>query len=160
MGVMVYCDFFFFKQKTAYEMRISDWSSDVCSSDLRPGTAFTTGHDRASNRRSVFVRGTLKFEPSSAFDARLKLSYNSQTQDNPSDIKQKIVCPYGQSQVASTVAALGGNPALKPLLAIDDCRPNKHFTHGTLPQNVAALANGGLSTSNDLGTTSIFLGSL
>src|SRR3546814_3932947 len=29
---MIY--FFFFKQKTAYEMRISDWSSDVCSSDL------------------------------------------------------------------------------------------------------------------------------
>src|SRR3546814_10460471 len=28
------CVFFFFKQKTAYEMRISDWSSDVCSSDL------------------------------------------------------------------------------------------------------------------------------
>src|SRR3546814_8772986 len=31
----MYC-FFFFKQKTAYEMRISDWSSDVCSSDLLP----------------------------------------------------------------------------------------------------------------------------
>src|SRR3546814_1981354 len=30
----VLCGFFFFKQKTAYEMRISDWSSDVCSSDL------------------------------------------------------------------------------------------------------------------------------
>src|SRR3546814_1996679 len=29
------CSFFFFKQKTAYDMRISDWSSDVCSSDLR-----------------------------------------------------------------------------------------------------------------------------
>src|SRR3546814_19732625 len=29
------CRLFFFKQKTAYEMRISDWSSDVCSSDLR-----------------------------------------------------------------------------------------------------------------------------
>src|SRR3546814_6982533 len=29
--------FFFFKQKTAYEMRISDWSSDVCSSDLDMG---------------------------------------------------------------------------------------------------------------------------
>src|SRR3546814_7578281 len=28
------CVFFFFKQKTAYELRISDWSSDVCSSDL------------------------------------------------------------------------------------------------------------------------------
>src|SRR3546814_1008482 len=32
--------FFFFKQKTAYEMRISDWSSDVCSSDLNYGRAF------------------------------------------------------------------------------------------------------------------------
>src|SRR3546814_1476650 len=30
-----FCLFFFFKQKTAYEMRISDWSSDVCSSDLK-----------------------------------------------------------------------------------------------------------------------------
>src|SRR3546814_5075786 len=30
---LIWC-FFFFKQKTAYEMRISDWSSDVCSSDL------------------------------------------------------------------------------------------------------------------------------
>src|SRR3546814_16724268 len=33
---MFCCVFFFFKQKTAYEMRISDWSSDVCSSDLAP----------------------------------------------------------------------------------------------------------------------------
>src|SRR3546814_4291925 len=31
---VVVCVFFFFKQKTAYDMRISDWSSDVCSSDL------------------------------------------------------------------------------------------------------------------------------
>src|SRR3546814_6895750 len=44
MGVCVECTYctddsysylFFFKQKTAYDMRISDWSSDVCSSDLR-----------------------------------------------------------------------------------------------------------------------------
>src|SRR3546814_2637854 len=34
---------FFFKQKTAYEMRISDWSSDVCSSDLMRA-AFTQAH--------------------------------------------------------------------------------------------------------------------
>src|SRR3546814_2697597 len=35
MGFMSFVyDVFFFKQKTAYEMRISDWSSDVCSSDL------------------------------------------------------------------------------------------------------------------------------
>src|SRR3546814_15987129 len=44
MSVWVYCVcwiilFFFFKQKTAYEMRISDWSSDVCSSDLSTDVA-------------------------------------------------------------------------------------------------------------------------
>src|SRR3546814_3796580 len=46
LSLALLCDFFFVKQKTAYEMRISDWSSDVCSSDLsevaRPGD----GHDR------------------------------------------------------------------------------------------------------------------
>src|SRR3546814_3400370 len=35
-----YVHFFFFKQKTAYEMRISDWSSDVCSSDLMGAWTF------------------------------------------------------------------------------------------------------------------------
>src|SRR3546814_2884182 len=34
MHLVFFIVFFFFKQKTAYEMRISDWSSDVCSSDL------------------------------------------------------------------------------------------------------------------------------
>src|SRR3546814_3837255 len=34
LPVVSLCCFLFFKQKTAYEMRISDWSSDVCSSDL------------------------------------------------------------------------------------------------------------------------------
>src|SRR3546814_3266000 len=38
--------FFFFKQKTAYEMRISDWSSDVCSSDL-PGRCRSAATSRA-----------------------------------------------------------------------------------------------------------------
>src|SRR3546814_6748937 len=37
--------FFFFKQKTAYEMRISDWSSDVCSSDLMFEHRATEGAD-------------------------------------------------------------------------------------------------------------------
>src|SRR3546814_8618582 len=44
--------FFFFKQKTAYEMRISDWSSDVCSSDLfrhrRPSSAAGCRYSTAS----------------------------------------------------------------------------------------------------------------
>src|SRR3546814_8859031 len=42
--------FFFFKQKTAYEMRISDWSSDVCSSDL---AGFESGHAYGKSLRTV-----------------------------------------------------------------------------------------------------------
>src|SRR3546814_9066144 len=42
MYLYILFDLFFFKQKTAYEMRISDWSSDVCSSDL----AIRIGHAR------------------------------------------------------------------------------------------------------------------
>src|SRR3546814_1385305 len=43
--------FFFFKQKTAYEMRISDWSSDVCSSDLQDGSgqSCSPGDGRGGN---------------------------------------------------------------------------------------------------------------
>src|SRR3546814_7959048 len=56
--------FFFFKQKTAYEMRISDWSSDVCSSDLP--------HDAGARRkcaredgicREEYDRGAVALEP-------------------------------------------------------------------------------------------------
>src|SRR3546814_2062721 len=42
LGYIVSFLFFFFKQKTAYEMRISDWSSDVCSSDLAFSQALDT----------------------------------------------------------------------------------------------------------------------
>src|SRR3546814_7502552 len=46
---------FFFKQKTAYEMRISDWSSDVCSSDLRNrGVAQVQAAERC-NRRGKYA---------------------------------------------------------------------------------------------------------
>src|SRR3546814_2372343 len=47
------CVFFFVKQKTAYEMRISDWSSDVCSSDLQRGSArFGLQHAVQSGQRN------------------------------------------------------------------------------------------------------------
>src|SRR3546814_990878 len=48
----VLCCFFFFKQKTAYEMRISDWSSDVCSSDL---TQSGWGNDALVEQTGTYV---------------------------------------------------------------------------------------------------------
>src|SRR3546814_7195342 len=44
---------FFFKQKTAYEMRISDWSSDVCSSDLEPAQCRTQRRGAARRDRRL-----------------------------------------------------------------------------------------------------------
>src|SRR3546814_631048 len=46
--------FFFFEQKTAYEMRISDWSSDVCSSDLLSGRIRVPG-DKSISHRSIML---------------------------------------------------------------------------------------------------------
>src|SRR3546814_2324700 len=62
--VLFFC-IFFFKQKTAYEMRISDWSSDVCSSDLTGSPAAAAGGGEAcvaiwcvpSSPRQVFPAG-------------------------------------------------------------------------------------------------------
>src|SRR3546814_9576416 len=53
-GVLIVM-FFFFKQKTAYEMRISDWSSDVCSSDLNLDTSLL----RESNEEAGLVPSDL-----------------------------------------------------------------------------------------------------
>src|SRR3546814_14031083 len=67
--------FFFFKQKTAYEMRISDWSSDVCSSDLdhQRKRQVTTNYRRSSamarttlfdkSRRSSVIRQPVGSRP-------------------------------------------------------------------------------------------------
>src|SRR3546814_7242509 len=54
--LVMFCLFFLFKQKTAYEMRISDWSSDVCSSDLngRPHPVRqVVGHRGQDRRRRI-----------------------------------------------------------------------------------------------------------
>src|SRR3546814_3624341 len=72
------CEFFFFKQKTAYEMRISDWSSDVCSPDLQddagrstilfklaPG-AVVPSHEHTALEMTYMLEGTLVDDEGSA----------------------------------------------------------------------------------------------
>src|SRR3546814_5329127 len=54
--------FFFFKQKTAYEMRISDWSSDVCSSDLLDALyTRMTGYSESGNAMHLDVESSNEF---------------------------------------------------------------------------------------------------
>src|SRR3546814_3727548 len=79
--------FFFFKQKTAYEMRISDWSSDVCSSDLHivaSAPVLFIGHERqkvAENKtlwkdNLVGERGFEPPAPASRRQCSTRLSYS------------------------------------------------------------------------------------
>src|SRR3546814_7053153 len=49
--------FFFFKQKTAYEMRISDWSSDVCSSDLTDKIGVLVGLESTGDKGKLAELG-------------------------------------------------------------------------------------------------------
>src|SRR3546814_10301185 len=67
LGVVIfYLLFFFFKQKTAYEMRISDWSSDVCSSDLigrlrkSPLKCVISLADRCSRGSTVYAPASMR----------------------------------------------------------------------------------------------------
>src|SRR3546814_14751086 len=58
--------FFLFKQKTAYEMRISDWSSDVCSSDLAPAAQSLPGGSAPGMRVRVLHHARWRNPPDSS----------------------------------------------------------------------------------------------
>src|SRR3546814_5319694 len=61
----MFCSLFFFKQKTAYEMRISDWSSDVCSSDLLFTAAILPGL-LLTGLMMAYLYVLIKFKPEMA----------------------------------------------------------------------------------------------
>src|SRR3546814_7847534 len=71
---------FFFKQKTAYEMRISDWSSDVCSSDLKlmkDGIAGKILAMRSLRELYELLVSVESFGPFLAFQLTIDLNYSS-----------------------------------------------------------------------------------
>src|SRR3546814_10836359 len=55
-SLLYFVYFFFFKQKTAYEMRISDWSSDVCSSDLTAEKKVLEQHVPTGMKLEAFLK--------------------------------------------------------------------------------------------------------
>src|SRR3546814_5519814 len=63
--------FFFFKQKTAYEMRISDWSSDVCSSDL-VHASYANAANRVLDKEPGMTIGVAQLRPESRGSIHIK----------------------------------------------------------------------------------------
>src|SRR3546814_8906404 len=95
------CDgwFFFFKQKTAYEMRISDWSSDVCSSDLQvisgDQLAKHLGNEADSKRFRQTVRETMQIVSAVYPNANVDLSGRKVVlHPSPAPMERKLVGPH------------------------------------------------------------------
>src|SRR3546814_8763690 len=75
---------FVFKQKTAYEMRISDWSSDVCSSDLRAGRKARARH------RAFKSDDPGPLHPPARGDARIGAAGKGRGRRNPAERKSVV----------------------------------------------------------------------
>src|SRR3546814_5589337 len=92
------CVFFFFKQKTAYEMRISDWSSDVCSSDLpsRSG-AGKAAEAAAASRWSAAVLAAASaaaFSAVSSAAARAAAAAAASSEEHTSELQSLMRISY------------------------------------------------------------------
>src|SRR3546814_3167524 len=86
------CCFFFFKQKTAYEMRISDWSSDVCSSDLKLDRVLDRDlkHPRQHDEKGRGNREELRNEGERLLlDLRYRLNHADEDAHNQRDDEQR-----------------------------------------------------------------------
>src|SRR3546814_8131545 len=70
--------FFFFKQKTAYEMRISDWSSDVCSSDLLNPFVLDPEEDTI-HLANIFAQDSIALREDITLTLGAKVEYSSYT---------------------------------------------------------------------------------
>src|SRR3546814_18049876 len=87
--------FFFFKQKTAYEMRISDWSSDVCSSDLDPTyrrhPMATTRHATAHWSGDLKTGGGTISTPQSGLMAETAYGFNTRFGDKKGTNPEELI---------------------------------------------------------------------
>lgn len=103
---------------------------------IRPGSV-TGSTGSGPQQKFFFTRGTLKWRPNDAFDARLKLSYadNKGIGYNQAGGFQRIYCPSGAPQLAPQSTALNGgaaNPALAAALSVDNCRADATYANGNI----------------------------
>src|SRR3546814_20729254 len=120
--MLLTCGFFFFKQKTAYEMRISDWSSDVCSSDLPAGNLWLAikanrqrldGTDGAFDMRSngLDIQGGWDYRPNARTVVGATFGYDRER------FAVAGVDTSGKAQVYTGGAYAGFNPGAWTLSA-------------------------------------------
>src|SRR3546814_4275221 len=112
--------FFFFKQKTAYEMRISDWSSDVCSSDLsvradqQCGDAGFLSRQRQPSAGGEVERGCTTPDlddectsPSAAQDVVSRPEQGGDVADNDEDKAVRLQPPFDKAGTKQSGRAWG-----------------------------------------------------
>src|SRR3546814_15628080 len=118
--------FFFFKQKTAYEMRISDWSSDVCSSDL-----LGLGHRHAGNRighgwrngPALADRDDTLHPQSRRLGVKLRPLARLCKRRGPRLVKRGIGLNHGKARPVDLVCALSHQSTDAPAAVLDLSEP-------------------------------------
>src|SRR3546814_2659268 len=94
---------FFFKQKTAYEMRISDWSSDVCSSDLA-AAEWQPGVMRAAARGLPADQFALANDYAAFFDA-----VHDRALQWPKTPRSRLIASHGLARLSKSTPAAAEN---------------------------------------------------
>src|SRR3546814_16811902 len=106
--------FFFFKQKTAYEMRISDWSSDVCSSDLQ-GAGVTFRRSNAGRRDKTFsLIARADHSNYDAFDAFTGTLSARWSYDSTPIWQQRLTYSYGVDLIGTNESVDDFNAGARP----------------------------------------------
>src|SRR3546814_4610440 len=101
--------FFFFKQKTAYEMRISDWSSDVCSSDL----ASTILCGLSADRRGISLAADLlKYRAAVAARNLTPFADAATSKEVPADLIDDLYEQIGRASCRERVCQYVYNPVV------------------------------------------------
>jgi outer membrane receptor protein involved in Fe transport len=125
-----------------YGADMDGWRTNIADSAATAANAIRSGSvtgstNRGPQQKFFFTRATLKWRPTEAFDARLKLSYadNKGIGYNQAGGFQRIYCPNGAPQLAPQATALNGgaaNPALAAALSVDNCRADATYANGNI----------------------------
>src|SRR3546814_9505174 len=109
--------FFFFKQKTAYERRISDWSSDVCSSDLTyQGSTITSGGNVSINASGNVSRENVKTNAEGTQTTRAGGAISDKTVKDQKDVTAVNGSLEGKSTSADTGTGSADNSCVSCIL--------------------------------------------